>query len=180
MQHTEHILVLDLEATCWEGKVPAGQISEVIEIGICLLDTRSGAISHNEALLVRPERSTVSAFCTELTTITSGLLEREGATFREACKRLQQWQQHTWASYGAYDLRMMRNQCERTQCPYPLSATHINVKELFAERMGLHKKPGMKAALEQLDMPLLGTHHRGVDDARNIASILNWCLHQHT
>jgi len=178
MQHTENILVLDLEATCWEGNPPPGEISEVIEIGICLLDTRNGAVSHSEALLVQPERSRVSAFCTQLTTITPELLAHEGMSFEAACKRLQHLQQHTWASYGAYDLRMMHTQCARMQCSYPLSAQHINVKELLAERMSLKKKPGMKAALDLLGIPLQGTHHRGVDDARNIAAILHRCLQQ--
>lgn len=34
----------------------------------------------------------------------------------------------------------------------------------------------MKGALHILDLPLEGTHHRGVDDAKNIAKILYWCL----
>ncbi|WP_118974178.1 3'-5' exonuclease [Taibaiella koreensis] len=178
MTLTDKILVIDLEATCWEGEAPRGQISEVIEIGTCLLDTRTGDISDNEALLIKPGRSTVSQFCTQLTTITGELLEQEGISFLAACKRLQHLQQYTWASYGAYDLRMMRDQCARMQCPYPLSAQHINVKEWFSLQKGLKKKPGMKGALDLLGLPLMGTHHRGVDDARNIASILYWCLQQ--
>lgn len=31
---------------------------------------------------------------------------------------------------------------------------------------------GMQKALDYLKLPLIGTHHRGVDDASNIASIL--------
>jgi inhibitor of KinA sporulation pathway (predicted exonuclease) len=34
----------------------------------------------------------------------------------------------------------------------------------------------MAAALAQLDLPLEGTHHRGIDDARNIAKILHHLL----
>jgi inhibitor of KinA sporulation pathway (predicted exonuclease) len=34
----------------------------------------------------------------------------------------------------------------------------------------------MAGALELLDIPLEGTHHRGVDDAKNIAKILSWIL----
>jgi len=30
--------------------------------------------------------------------------------------------------------------------------------------------------LALLDIPLEGTHHRGVDDANNIAKILRWIL----
>ena len=34
----DQILVVDVEATCWEGDPPPGQISEIIEIGLCVLD----------------------------------------------------------------------------------------------------------------------------------------------
>jgi hypothetical protein len=34
----DRILVIDTEATCWEGSSPPGQISEIIEIGLCVLD----------------------------------------------------------------------------------------------------------------------------------------------
>ena len=51
-----------------------------------------------------------------------------------------------------------------------------NVKELFYDLKGLKKKVGMNGALEILQIPLEGTHHRGVDDAKNIAKILHWCL----
>lgn len=53
---------------------------------------------------------------------------------------------------------------------------HINVKVLFAETKGLTKPTGMNGALHILNVPLEGTHHRGVDDAKNIAKILHWCL----
>ena len=32
----DKILVVDIEATCWEGKPPAGEQNEIIEVGICL------------------------------------------------------------------------------------------------------------------------------------------------
>ena len=35
----DKLLVVDLEATCWEGyNAPAGQKNEILEIGVCLLD----------------------------------------------------------------------------------------------------------------------------------------------
>ena len=33
---TNKIIIIDLEATCWEGIPPKGEVSEIIEIGICL------------------------------------------------------------------------------------------------------------------------------------------------
>ncbi len=69
----DKIIVVDIEATCWENKVPEGMESDIIEIGICLLDIHTGEISDNRGIIVRPERSTISPFCTELTTITQEL-----------------------------------------------------------------------------------------------------------
>ena len=173
------ILVIDLEATCWDGKVPPGQVNEIIEIGICILDIQDGEISKNKGILIQPERSEISPFCTKLTTITKELVNQEGVSFNEACEYLRKEynpKEYVWASYGFYDLKMMKNQCKIRKVEYPLSQEHINVKELFAEVKGLSKKVGMNGALDILDFELEGTHHRGVDDARNIAKILNWCL----
>ncbi len=179
MKTTNTIIIIDLEATCWNGPIPEGQVSEIIEIGICLLDTQTGSISKNEGILVKPERSKVSPFCRELTTITQELLDKEGISFEAACEMLRtQYSGHkyTWASYGQYDLNMMKRQCSYRGIEYPLSQNHINVKELFSKVKGLRKKVGMKGALGILEIPLEGTHHRGVDDAKNIAKILHWCI----
>ncbi|TYA78605.1 3'-5' exonuclease [Seonamhaeicola marinus] len=179
MNYSKNIIIIDLEATCWNGEIPKGQVNEIIEIGICVLDTVSGIISKNKGILIKPERSKVSTFCTELTTITQELLDDKGISFTEACSELRedyQAKNYTWASYGAYDLNMMKRQCKFRGEEYPLSQDHINVKELVFKTKGLSKKVGMNGALKQLNMELEGTHHRGVDDAKNIAKILNWCL----
>ena len=124
MNQTENIIIIDLEATCWNGKIPEGQVNEIIEIGICVLNTTTGLISKNEGILIKPERSEVSSFCTELTTITQELLDTEGISFKEACAKLREdYNAHyyTWASYGAYDLNMMNKQCKIRSVDYPLS-----------------------------------------------------------
>lgn len=173
------IIVIDIEATCWNGKIPSGQVSEIIEFGICVLDTNTGEISKNKGILVQPERSKVSPFCTELTTITQELLDKKGVSFQEACDQLRTEynpKEYVWASYGFYDLNMIKNQCKIRGIEYPLSQEHINVKVLFSEVKGLSRKVGMKGALHILNFDLEGTHHRGVDDAKNIAKILHWSL----
>lgn len=181
MKTTEKIIVIDLEATCWNGEIPKGQVNEIIEIGICVLDTVTGAIAKNKGILIQPEHSEVSKFCTELTTLTQELLDREGIRFGEAIRMLQneyQPDQYSWASYGQYDLNMLKKQCALRNVNYPMGSHHINVKELFSEVRGMQKKVGMNGALAILNIPLEGTHHRGVDDAKNIAKILHWCLMQ--
>lgn len=179
MKTTDKIIIIDLEATCWQGAVPVGQENEIIEIGLSVLDTITGEISKNQGILVKPQRSQVSLFCTELTTITQQLLDEQGVLFEDAVEMLENQynpKDYTWASYGQYDLNMLQKQCKKFNVPYPMGNDHINVKTLFADVKGLTKPTGMNGALHILDIPLEGTHHRGVDDAKNIAKILYWCL----
>jgi hypothetical protein len=39
VRQLDQILVIDVESTCWQGKTPAGQVSGIIEIGVCPVDT---------------------------------------------------------------------------------------------------------------------------------------------
>ncbi len=171
----DKIVVIDIEATCWNGSVPESMTSDIIEFGICLLDVNTGEISDNRGILVKPERSEISSFCTELTTITPELIEREGISFKEACAIIRKeynGQSRAWASFGAYDFKQIQRQCSELGVGYPLSPSHINVKTLFALKNKLGHEVGMDGALKNLKLELEGTHHRGIDDARNIAKIL--------
>jgi inhibitor of KinA sporulation pathway (predicted exonuclease) len=173
-RHLDKILVIDVESTCWEGRTPAGQESEIIEIGLCLLDVGTLQREEKHSVLVRPERSTVSAFCTSLTTLTQADVEG-GVSLREACQTLADTfnaKRRTWASYGDYDRRQFERTCRAQGVPYPLGTSHVNVKNLFALAHGLRREVGMARALSMLGLPLEGTHHRGGDDAYNIAGIL--------
>jgi inhibitor of KinA sporulation pathway (predicted exonuclease) len=179
MKTTDKIIIIDLEATCWQGTVPQGQENEIIEIGLAVLDVTTGVISKNQGILIQPKRSKVSPFCTELTTITQEMLDKNGISFEAAIDKLVDEYNpdlYTWASYGQYDLNMLKKQCKSFGVPYPMDDEHINVKVWFAEVFGLQKPTGMNGALHLLNIPLEGTHHRGVDDAKNIAKILHWCL----
>lgn len=174
----DQILVIDVEATCWQDKPPKGQENEIIEVGVCALELSSGEVVESESILVRPERSKVSAFCTELTTLTQEQVDA-GVSFREACSRLKkhyQGKSRVWASYGDYDRRQFERQCRGREIGYPFGPTHLNVKNLFALMHGLPHEIGMAGALDKLGLPLEGTHHRGLDDARNIAKILTALL----
>lgn len=177
-QKIDQIIVLDLESTCWEGNPPPGQEREIIEIGVCLLDVKTGQRHKKCSYLVRPERSTVSPFCTQLTTLTQEQVD-QGILFSEAIEHLRREYapaERTWASYGDYDRVMLQQQCMDRRVHYPFNRTHINVKNLLAVGMNLPHEVGLDRALEMLNLPLEGTHHRGDDDAWNIAAILNLLL----
>ncbi|UCH92600.1 MAG: exonuclease domain-containing protein [Candidatus Aminicenantes bacterium] len=174
----DQIIVIDVEATCWEGEPPEGQENEIIEIGICPLEVATGKRLEKRSIIVKPERSTVSIFCTQLTSLTREDVEK-GISFKEACsllKREYRTKQRVWASYGDYDRRQFEKQCLCRDIAYPFGPTHINVKNLFAFAHQLPREVGMAEALKILDLPLEGFHHRGEDDAWNIAGILSELL----
>lgn len=176
----DQIIVVDVESTCWQSSKPAGQESEIIEIGICILDIASLQRLEKESILVKPERATVSEFCTQLTTLTQPQVE-QGIAFEVACsivKKKYLSKERIWASYGDYDRRQFERQCQSRKVSYPFGTRHINVKSLFAIIHALPEEVGMDKALELLNLPLEGTHHRGEDDAWNIAGILSKLLLQ--
>lgn len=166
--------VVDVEATCWEGQPPPGQVSEIIEIGLTVVDLAARTRVARHGVLVRPRRSTVSPFCTELTGLTQAEVDG-GVTFAEACRLLvteHESSTRPWASWGDYDRRQFERQCRATGVPYPFSGRHTNAKLVFTEAHGLRKRPGMAQALPLAGLPLEGRHHRGEDDAWNIAALV--------
>lgn len=174
----DQIIVIDLEATCWEGDPPPGQKSEIIEIGVCLLDVNTCQRIGRESILVRPVHSQVSPFCTQLTTLTQEQVDA-GIPFAEAVQHLRREyrpQDRTWASYGDYDRIMFDRQCRDLSLPYPFGRSHINIKNLLALLLNMPNEIGLDTAMSRLGMPMEGTHHRGGDDAWNIAAVLAYLL----
>lgn len=170
----DQIVVVDLEATCWEGEPPTGETSEIIEIGVSLLRLSSLEVGEGESILVRPERSNVSEFCAQLTTLTQADVEG-GISLSEACTILRKRfdaRNRVWASFGDYDRRMFERSCKAIGLSYPFGPSHINVKTLYATAFGRPTAKGMPGVLAELGLPHFGTHHRGHDDAFNIAHIL--------
>ncbi|WP_432176383.1 exonuclease domain-containing protein [Streptomyces sp. Tue6028] len=166
--------VIDVEATCWEGQPPPGAVSEIIEIGLTVVDLGTGERVEKHRLLVAPARSAVSPFCTELT----GLTQEDAAAgvgFTEACRILaarHRAGERPWASWGDYDRHQFTRQCRATGTTYPFGHRHTNAKAVFTDAHGLRKRPGMAQALRVAGLPLEGRHHRGEDDAWNIAALI--------
>ncbi|RSS87909.1 exonuclease domain-containing protein [Streptomyces sp. WAC02707] len=176
--HGRLLNVIDVEATCWAGQPPPGAVSEVVEIGLAVIDLVARERVERHRAMVRPARSRVSAFCTELTGITQAEADA-GMSFADACDtlvRLHGAAVRPWASWGDYDRHQFVRQCAADGVPYPFGRpaerAHTNAKAVFAGAHGLRKRPGMAQALDLAGLPLEGRHHRGVDDAWNIAGLV--------
>jgi inhibitor of KinA sporulation pathway (predicted exonuclease) len=174
----DQILVVDLESTCWEREPPSGQEHEIIEIGLCVLEVATTQRLENRSILVRPQRSRISDYCTSLTTLTQEEVDG-GISLDEACRILEteyRARERLWASYGDYDRRQFERNCRASSVAYPFGPGHINVKSLFAVISNLSQEVSLDRAMKMLGFPLEGTHHRGADDAWNIARILGELL----
>lgn len=169
------VLVIDLEACCWMGNPPEGQYKEIIEIGIARVDYFTKEIIDSRSIIVKPEFSEISAFCTELTTITPELIEKEGISFKKACKILideYQSDRKMWFSWGDYDRTAFEKECALKKVKYPFGRTHFNLKEWYSFKKGEKASTSVSNALKELGLKFEGTQHRGISDAINTAKIL--------
>jgi inhibitor of KinA sporulation pathway (predicted exonuclease) len=173
-------IVLDLEATCWEGRVPVERM-EIIEIGAVALAGSTLEPAGEFSRFVRPfAQRVLSEFCTRLTSIRQDQVD-SARIFREVFPEFLAWigpEPGRVCSWGAYDLNQLRVDCRRhgLELPESLAAAHLNLKTLFQERRSLRRGCGLAQALRLLGWPLEGTHHRGIDDARNISRIARLLL----
>src|ERR1700712_4697911 len=102
------IVVVDVEATCWETREEQGtRPNEIIEIGACELDQRTGTIENRVSIAVAPKFTEVSPFCTQLTGWTPEVIKAEGMSIEEALAQFADLFKPTketiWSSYGEYD-----------------------------------------------------------------------------
>jgi len=170
------LLVVDLEATCSDDDSVPKHEMEIIEIGAVLVESAGLQPVGEFQSFVRPGlHPRLTGFCTGLTTIRQSDVDA-APRFPEVLKRFATWAWHTgpvlFASWGVYDRHQLRADCARHGQRYPFGSGHLNLKTAFTAAHGLKKKPGLADALAVAGLELRGTHHRGIDDARNTARLL--------
>jgi inhibitor of KinA sporulation pathway (predicted exonuclease) len=176
----DKIVVVDFEMTCWEGfDAPPGQENEIIEIGICLLNPKADTIevTDKRSILVKPTRSVISEFCTNLTSITPEMVDERGIDFPIACHILEteyDTRNRLWASWGNFDHEFLRKQCKARNVRYPFSKKHSNLKRVFHDVTG--ERMGLVRAMDAMGVGREGTMHRGDDDAYNTALLLKYLI----
>lgn len=180
IEEAECLLVVDLEATCDQAnRLPADEM-ETIEIGAVLVDLTTMQPSDEFQSFIKPIRHPqLTPFCTKLTSISQDMVD-SGPSFPVAFEmmkdRLLKINGKTiFGSWGAYDRTQFIRDCALHNVDYDLPP-HLNLKNALSQRQGWRKRHGMARALKMCGIPLEGQHHRGIDDARNIARLLPWIL----
>ena len=176
-----YYLVLDLEATCCDkqGTIKQSEM-EIIEIGAVMLEAETLIIIDEFQSFIKPVRHPMlTEFCKSLTSISQAQVE-EAPTYPEAIALLKKWlsgySNGVFGSWGDFDRKQFEQDSNFHKVPFPIAYPHVNLKQLFSEKLGLRKRYGMAKALQLAGLPLEGTHHRGIDDARSIAKLLPYIL----
>jgi len=160
----EH-LVADLEWTCCnDGSIPPEE-SETIEIGAVVV--ANGSVVREFDVLVKPVlHPHLTKFCSELTGIRQEDID-VAVAFPEAWGRFIGWVggKRELCSWGRCDLWQLAKDCRRRGLPTWFEY-HCDLVETFGRRCG-HRN-----AMRRLGLESHGRHHRGVDDAKNVAAVL--------
>ncbi|HLP71804.1 MAG TPA: 3'-5' exonuclease [Bacteroidales bacterium] len=166
-------IIMDLELTCWKDNKDF-KLQEIIEIGAVKLNSGFEKIDEFDVFIRPIENPLLSEFCHDLTHITQK--DVDGAsTFNNVLPEFIEWigaEAYVLITWGNFDLTHMQVDCKRHKIKFPkhLSRNPVNLKQHFADFR--HIRPcGMDQALQMLNIPLTGKHHRGIDDARNISKI---------
>jgi len=174
------VVVVSVRTTCWKkGMRPDDEEHEIIEVGTCFLDVTSLEVSGKESILLRPHRSKVSAFCTQLTTLTQEQVDAEGIAFPQLCLqfRHRKLDEYAWASFGEDHRHLIERECLVREAPYPLNALHLNVRLFTTLHLQLAQEPSIARALDLLGLPPQEGRRAG-DAAWSAARILAFFLEQ--
>lgn len=166
-------IILDLEATCWRDRSLNNQ-NEIIEIGAVKINDRQETIGEFNAFIKPKLHPELSEFCTELTTIEQRDID-QADNFKTVITDFWNWididEDYLLCSWGFYDRSQFKKDCELNQLNTAWLKHHISLKHQYAEIKNLRRPMGMGGALRKENIPLEGTHHRGIDDAKNISKI---------
>jgi inhibitor of KinA sporulation pathway (predicted exonuclease) len=176
----DYYLVLDLEATCCDKKTIKRHEMEIIEIGAVMVEAPTLTMIDEFQTFIKPVRHPIlTEFCKSLTSITQPQVD-QAPGYVEAIALLQKWLSNypnaVFGSWGDYDRNQFRQDSFLHNVPFPITYPHVNLKQLFTDTQRLPKRYGMAKALQLAGIELEGTHHRGIDDARNIAKLLPFIL----
>ena len=172
-------IILDLEATCWKTR-PPNHKNETIEIGAVAIDENKNILGEFNEMIKPLVHPVLSDFCKELTSINQEMIDKAD-TYPIVLERFQEWiqsfgEEYYLCSWGFYDKNQFKLDCELHGLPTDWLKQHMSIKHQHGKVRGLKRNMGMKGALKFEGFELDGTHHRGIDDARNIAKIFLKCF----
>ncbi len=176
MAHEKYILVVDLEATCWDDRPQSVDTMEVIEFGIAVA-TIDGTLHANQGFYVQPSLNPkLSSFCQALTGISQCQVDaapQYASAVIDINAFLAEYDFSAWASWGQYDKHQIAAELDRYGItPEFFKLPHVNLKALWQHQKGSKRRAGLGAALASVGLDFVGNQHSGKQDAFNIVRLL--------
>lgn len=176
MKDKKGIVIFDIEASCEDRNINPRYNMETIEIGA--VKVYEGNIVDTFETFIRPEYvNQLTPFCTELTGITFDDLE-DAPNFASAILEFYNFIYGCEIySCGDFDRKFLIRELEEKGCSYEhelarnaINSSHTDLKKHYNLILG-KKKKGLVGMANELGIKLLGTHHRALSDAKNLANI---------
>lgn len=170
MAKYNRMLFADVELTCWEGDPPPGERPELIAFGIVDLRTDDLKIRREKQLLVCPQASIISPFCSSLT----GITPKEAAQappLPDVVRTIRKtFGQSDWCAWGRDDV-LIRESCNRVGAELPFLGAFHDLAAQVRGLLGLTYRLGLDEALERFGLDWEGPPHDALADARNLARL---------
>ena len=171
-------IVYDLEMTVRRKR---GQVAEIIEIGAVKVEADAAGgpplIASTFQSFVKPVMvPQLSADTTEFT----GIAQQDVSAadpLPDVLRAFVEWigpQEYFLCAWGPDDLRQLVQECRQQGISTDWIVNHNNLQKMLSKTFKLekHQQMGLKNALEMLELPFSGSHHRALDDALNTARIM--------
>lgn len=170
-------IIVDLESTCWENqKQFQKENSEIIEIGAVMLNDKFEEISRFQTFVKPLKYPELTDYCKNLTSIKQSDVDN-APDFQFAINTFRHWidencVDYTLVSWGYYDVNQLARNSVKSEISYDwLIDKHLNFSSSYKHAINSKQKLGMFKALQNEGLTLDGTHHRGIDDAINLAKL---------
>jgi len=170
------IIVYDLEMTVRRKK---GQIAEIIEIGAAKVGTTEDGPDIVDTFQSFVKPVVVPQLSPDTTDFTGIRQEdvNEADTLPQVVRDFVEWvgpEEYFLCAWGPDDQRQLVQECRQQNVSVDWIVNHNNLQKMLSKvyKLEKHQQMGLKPALEMLEIPFSGSHHRAMDDAINTARIL--------
>lgn len=169
-------VIFDIECSCEDKNINPNYNMETIEIGAVKI--KDGKIVDEFQSFVKPEYTeSLTPFCQDLTKISYSDLEN-APSFETVMLDFYDFIKGTSImSCGDFDKKFLTREIKGKKLDKPLGlvmkaiwSSHSNLKVHYNNISGF-KMAGMLEMAKRLNVKVEGAHHRGIDDARNLAKI---------
>ncbi len=169
-------IVLDLEATCWEG-FQQRNMSEIVEIGAVKVNHFGEEIGKFHSFVKPVFHPHLSSYFLRLTGIPR-LSILNAKTFDVVFPEFMSWvleegEEYYLCAWGSGDLRFLQENTKAHRLSYQLADRYIDVKLYYNTQIKWNRrKPfGLLKALHHEGFEFEGSQHRAFDDAYNLCKL---------